>query len=38
MALVEVDGLEGAKALIGQSVGPTEWREVTQEDIDLFAA
>ena len=37
MALVEVDGLEGAKALIGQSVGPTEWREVTQEDIDLFA-
>ncbi len=37
MALVEVDGLEGAKALIGQSVGQTEWREVTQEDIDLFA-
>lgn len=37
MALVEVDGLEGAQALIGQQVGPSEWREVTQEDIDLFA-
>jgi acyl dehydratase len=37
MALAEVDGLEGAKALIGQTVGPSEWREVTQEDINLFA-
>ena len=37
MALVEVDGLEGAKALIGQTVGPSEWRGVTQEDINLFA-
>ncbi len=37
MALVEVDGLEGAKALIGQPVGPSEWRTVTQYDIDQFA-
>ena len=37
MALVEVDGLEGAKALIGQPVGPSEWRTVTQDDIDQFA-
>jgi len=37
MAKVEIDGIEGAKALIGESIGPTEWREVTQEDIDLFA-
>lgn len=37
MALVEVDGLEGAKALIGNLVGPSEWRTVTQDDIDQFA-
>ncbi len=37
MALVEVDGLEGARALIGQTVGPSGWRQVSQEDIDLFA-
>ena len=37
MALVEVKGIEGAKELIGKEVGPTEWREVTQEDIGTFA-
>lgn len=37
MAVVEVDGLAGAKALIGKTVGPSGWRQVTQEDIDLFA-
>ena len=38
MALpVEIDGLDGAQALIGETIGPTEWREITQEDIDLFA-
>ena len=37
MELVEIDGLEGAKALIGKPVGPSDWRQVTQEDIDLFA-
>ena len=26
-----------AQGLIGQDVGPTDWREITQEDIDLFA-
>jgi acyl dehydratase len=36
-ALVEVDGIEGLKGLIGQEIGPSEWRTVTQEDIDLFA-
>ena len=36
MALVEIDGLEGAKALVGETIGPSEWREVTQEDIDLL--
>ncbi len=37
MAAVEVNGIEGLKALLGQTVGPSEWREVTQEDIDTFA-
>ena len=38
MALpVEIDGLDGAQALIGETIGPTDWREITQEDIDLFA-
>jgi acyl dehydratase len=37
MALVEIDGIEGAKALVGETVGPSEWRQVSQEDIDLFA-
>ena len=37
MALVEVKGIEGAKELIGKEVGPTEWREVSQEDINAFA-
>ena len=38
MALVEIDGIEGAKALIGETIGPSDWREVTQEDIDLLRA
>lgn len=37
MAPLQVDGLEGARALIGRSVGPSPWREVTQADIDDFA-
>jgi acyl dehydratase len=38
MAVVEVNGIEGIKSLLGKEIGPTEWREVTQEDIDTFAA
>jgi acyl dehydratase len=34
---VEVKGIEGLKALVGEKVGPGEWREVTQKDIDAFA-
>ena len=30
-----VNGIEGIKALIGQQIGPSEWREVTQEDDQL---
>ena len=37
MSTVEVQGIEGLKALQGKEIGPSEWREVTQEDIDTFA-
>ena len=37
MAVVDVQGIEGLKALVGETVGPGEWREVTQADIDAFA-
>jgi acyl dehydratase len=37
MALVEVEGVEGLKSLVGQEIGPSDWRTVTQEDINLFA-
>jgi len=38
MATVQVEGIEGLKALQGKTIGPSEWREVTQEMIDQFAA
>ncbi len=37
MALVRINGIEEAKALVGQTIGPCEWREVSQGDIDDFA-
>ena len=37
MASVEVKGVEGMQALLGQEIGPSEWRTVTQQDIDAFA-
>ena len=37
MALAEVEGIEGLRSLVGQQVGPGEWRQVTQEMIDEFA-
>ena len=37
MALLEVNGAEGLREMIGKEVGPSEWREVTQEMIDDFA-
>ena len=37
MAVVEAQGIEGIKALIGKEIGPGEWRDVRQEDIDTFA-
>jgi acyl dehydratase len=37
MATVEVQGVEGMQSLVGREVGPSEWRTVTQADIDAFA-
>jgi acyl dehydratase len=37
MALITVNGIEETRRLIGQDIGPGEWREVTQQDIDDFA-
>jgi acyl dehydratase len=32
-----VNGIEELKSLVGQTIGPSDWREVTQELIDQFA-
>jgi acyl dehydratase len=37
MAQITVNGIDETKALIGQEIGPGDWREVTQQDIDDFA-
>jgi acyl dehydratase len=34
---ITVNGIEELKALTGQTIGPSEWRELTQADIDTFA-
>lgn len=31
------DGLDGLRGAVGAELGPGEWREVTQRQIDLFA-
>jgi acyl dehydratase len=37
MAPLTVNGIEELQALVGKTIGPSEWREVTQEMIDSFA-
>jgi acyl dehydratase len=37
VATVQVQGIEGLKALLGKRIGPSEWRDVTQDDINTFA-
>jgi len=37
MATVQIQGIDGLKALQGETIGPSEWREVTQEDINIYA-
>jgi acyl dehydratase len=34
---ITVNGIDEVRGLVGQSIGPSEWRTVTQEDIDKFA-
>jgi acyl dehydratase len=35
---IEITGPDSIAELVGTRAGPTEWREVTQEMIDLFAS
>jgi len=37
MALKTINGIDELKACLGETIGPGEWREVTQELIDEFA-
>ncbi len=37
MAPITVNGIDELKELVGQTVGPSDWREITQELIDQFA-
>jgi len=37
VALVTINGIEEASAMVGKTIGPCEWRTVTQADIDDFA-
>jgi acyl dehydratase len=37
MEPVQVEGIEQLRDLIGRELGPTDWVEITQEDIDRFA-
>ena len=34
---ITVNGIEEVRGLVGQTIGPSEWREVTQADINTFA-
>jgi acyl dehydratase len=36
-AIATANGIEGLRELQGQTVGPSEWREVTQDMINTFA-
>src|SRR5512133_2499222 len=37
MAQVTTNGIEELKELVGQEVGPSDWREVSQDLINTFA-
>jgi acyl dehydratase len=37
MALVTANGIDDLQALVGQEIGPSDWRVVSQELIDQFA-
>ena len=35
--MLTVNGIEELQGLVGKTIGPSDWREVTQEDINQFA-
>jgi acyl dehydratase len=37
MAAITLEGIDALRELVGKPVGPTEWRTITQEDINAFA-
>ena len=37
MTVLEINGIDELNSMVGQEVGPSDWREVTQEDINTFA-
>ncbi|MGD9737036.1 MAG: MaoC family dehydratase [Solirubrobacterales bacterium] len=37
MAAVEANGVEGMRELVGKEIGPSEWRTISQAEIDAFA-
>jgi acyl dehydratase len=37
VAPLTVTGIDELRELVGKQLGPSEWREVTQEDVDSFA-
>ena len=37
MATVEANGVEGIRELLGKEIGPSEWRTISQAEIDAFA-
>src|SRR5947209_8883847 len=37
MAQATPHGVEGLRELLGREIGPSGWRQVTQDDIDAFA-
>jgi acyl dehydratase len=37
MEPVSVEGVEELRELVGRELGPTDWVEITQEDVDKFA-
>lgn len=37
MPVEKINGLDDLKSRIGESIGPSDWRVISQEDIDAFA-
>ncbi len=37
MAMKTVNGVDEIRDMIGETVGPSDWREVTQDDVNQFA-